>query len=231
MHKRITFRHMEHSAHIENMALCSISDGYQSVGQDPPVYYSANHLGRGYGIHLYASNVDTPQLITNVTAESIHSRGFHTVIYIHNERNPVGTENGAYIDRNIFERCFSSGDSYFINISRYKNADETKCTTTGNILAFAQCQISGGSYWGGDELGWGLIDCDGKSNIFSFISGWDQWRLLGDPNWIKLYADTRNCYLSGRILLTEFCLDYGQENTRLDIGDSNLFLSSLITKG
>lgn len=221
---------MIHSAHIENMAICSISDGYESEPHNPYIFYSSNYTGRGYGIHLYASNTNVPQLINNVTVESVHTRGFHTVIFIHNERNPSGGQNGAHIDGNTFERFFSSGDSYFLNISRNPNADKQKCTTSGNVVYDVQYQATKTSYWGGDWICWMFLRTDGDKNIFKHFSGWDMAWYCHTPKKIVFTSDSSNCYIIGRCLLTENCTDNGIDNIRVDLTDSFLYIGSIITK-
>jgi hypothetical protein len=222
---------MIHSAHIENMALESISDGYQSYYQNPPVYYSSNYLGRGYGIHFYASNVNTPQLITNVVVESLYTRDFNTAIFIHNERHPVGNEYGAHIYGNTFERLFEQGDSYYIIISRDTTIDEEFCSTSNNIFNLLQYQTGRGSYWGGEQLSWKTIISDGYGNIFKNFMQWDPNYLRGDGISIQMSSDSTYCYLNGRCSFDEHSIDNGMYNTLFDTGASWLSIWSVTPKG
>jgi len=219
-----------HSAHIENMCLESISDGYQSVWQDPPIYYSNDYTGRGYGIYLYASNVSVPQLITNVKVSDIYTCNFYHAIFIHNERHPVGSENGAHIDGNTFEMLKSNADSYYINISRNTDVDRDKCSTSGNVFNLLQFQTGRGSWWGGDEITWRMITTDGYGNMFTNIMGWDSSYLHGDGNWIVFTSDSDHCYISGRCRLDGALINDGQNNTLFDYGWSELTVKTCITK-
>lgn len=213
------------SATISNMNLESISKGYNE-----PDYYDDTYTGRGYGIHLHATNVSVPQLITNVNVECLYTRNFYHAIFIQNERHPINNEPGAHIDDNIFERLFNDADSYYINVSRNTNVDRTNCSTSRNVFNLIQFQTGRSNYWGGDEITWKLIITDGYGNIFTNIMGWDHNWLRGDEYWVILTSDTDHCYISGRCFLSTYCINNGQDNTIFDNGDSTLIISSVVTK-
>ena len=99
------------------MNLYSISAGYEE--QD---YYDEGHMGAGYGIYLYASNINSKQLIANIVVERVFLHAFQIGIYLNNERDPGAGEEGAFIRDNTFKYIQLNAVSYSINISRCTDA-------------------------------------------------------------------------------------------------------------
>jgi hypothetical protein len=211
---------------IQNMHLDSIGKGYNLPG-----FYDDTYTGRGYGIYLHASNVNVPQLITNVRVENLYTRNFYSAIYIHNERHPTTGQYGARIEGNSFERLIDCGDSYYIKIKRDTTVSQEKCSTSRNVFNLIQFQAGRPAYWGGDQISWNLLVTDGSGNIWKNVMGWDPSFLRGNGTEIILTSDSYHCFVSGRCGITGRCINSGLDNTLLDTTMSILNGNSLIIKG
>jgi hypothetical protein len=158
------------SASIEQMYMDSTSDGYNNPGPSPPRWYSVNKSGSGYGIYLHAVNTSNKQYIRNVQVDKMYFRCFKISIYIHNERNLVGAENGAYIEHNTFQNIVSAYSSWAVNITRVVNSD--KCTV--NYNHFNQIQYEAGNGDMAEEyISHGIFWIGGVGNSITNIIPWD----------------------------------------------------------
>ncbi len=222
------------SASIEYMSLESISDGYNLMGPTPPRFYSSNYLGLGYGIYLHASNTNTPQRISNINVKHVYLRAFEIGIFINNERNPADGENGAFIQYNNFEYLWFYGTSYGIEISRNSNVDKDRCSVGYNRFNMIQFQTGKPSYWGGEELTWGIICTDGRGNSFTNIMMWDYTgNHRGNGPAIYFTSDSENCYLHIYGLADGWLSNSGSNNNLLLVGENevNLFLGTVYEMG
>jgi len=213
------------SALIENMVLESISDGYSNPGPDPQQFYSSNYSGSGYAIHLFASNVSSPQLISGVKARHLYLRSFRIGIYLNNNRNPGTGENGAFIRSNSFEFIWFLSVSYGVNLSRNTGVSRDKCDISHNNFDMMQYQTTGGSYWGGEELCWEYMHIEGYSNSFTNFMLWDySANHRGNGPAIDLTSDSSLCYLRGYGCGDTWFRNNGTNNTIMLIGENNINL-------
>jgi hypothetical protein len=224
------------SATIENMDLDSISLGYH----DGQAYYNGIREGRGYGIHLYAGDIDIPQKITGVSVRNSYFRQFKNAIFIQNERGLSGSNN-ARIDGNSFDELSFHANEDSVRISRNTAATNTRCSASGNSFNMFQIQPGGSSYHGGEAITWRHIVAGGYNNAFTSIMCWDS-ALLRTPGGscgetgvgcvsVDLTPDSEKTYIRGQCSLTAYLTNEGVNNTVFDTGGSSFAVGSVLEQG
>ncbi|MCD4740772.1 hypothetical protein K8R43_06360 [archaeon] len=232
------------SATIENMYLDSIGLGYNE-----PDYYDDYHSGRGYGIHFYAGDQDTPQRISGVTVRDVYFRSFKHAIFLQNERGNSGSEE-AHIDGNTFDYLFFHANEVGINMSR--NPEDTsrqKSSLSGNVFNMMQFQSGWGSWWGGEEIAHQYILISGYNNIFTNVMGWDAGHLrvsngeacidVPEEECVEVIftEDSKNTFISGRCGISDWYwgtgkyIDEGTNNTRFSVSSARLYIENVTKHG